>query len=89
MNDNDQDIIYQTALKEIESGKLNAFLWQRALDQCSNDSEKAKKIYLDMRVKAMQESVKDHVKVEIKKEMAKLAARPADFLSAKDLFKKR
>ncbi len=89
MNDNDQDIIYQTALKEIESGKLNAFLWQRALDLFSNDIAKAKKHYLEMRVKAMQESVKDHVKDEIKKEMAKLAAKPADFLSAKDLLKKR
>jgi hypothetical protein len=89
MSDNEQDIIYQTALKEFESGQLNAFLWQRALDQCANDAGKAKKIYLDMRMKAMQESVKDHVKVEIKKEIAKLAARPADFLNAKDLLKKR
>jgi hypothetical protein len=89
MSDNDQDIIYQTALKEIQSGKLNSFLWQRALDQSDKNVKKAQTIYLEMRVKAMQESVKDHVKVEIKKEMAKLSAKPADFLNAKDLLKKK
>lgn len=89
MGDNNQDIIYQTVLQELESGKINAFLWQRAIDQSLNDQEKAKKIYIDLRTKAMQESVKDHVKEEIKKEVAKLLKKPADYLNAKDLLKKR
>jgi hypothetical protein len=89
MNDNQQDIVLRTVLKEIHDGQIDGPLWQRAKDAGASTPDQIQAIYIQMRVKAMQETVKNHVRTQIKQEMSKLNLRAADFLNAKDLMKKK
>ncbi len=88
MSANEQDIMRQAIVKELALNQINAVLWNKAATLSKGDDLKRREHYIDLRMKAMQETVKSHVLKEIKADFARKNARPADFLSAKDLFKK-
>lgn len=88
MSVNDQDLMLQAIEKELSLNQINAVLWNKAATLCHGDLSKRRENYIKLRMQSMQETVKSHVLKEIKAEFAKKMAKPADFLSAKDLFKK-
>lgn len=89
MSDNEQAIMRQAIEKEMASNQINAVLWNKALTLAKGNETKRRECYVELRLQAMQETVKAHVLKEIKKEFAKKNAKPSDFLSAKDLFKSK
>jgi len=87
MSDNEQGIMRQAIEEELASNQINAVLWNKAKMMSKGQEEKRREFYIELRLQAMQENVKSHVLKEIKAEFARQHAKPADFLSAKDLFK--
>ena len=81
MSVNDQDLMLQAIEKELSLNQINDVLSE-------GDASKRRENYIKLRMQAMQETVKSHVLKEIKADFARKMAKPADFLSAKDLFKK-
>ncbi|MEI6767597.1 MAG: hypothetical protein WCL48_01510 [Betaproteobacteria bacterium] len=88
MSVNDQDLMLQAIEKELSLNQINDVLWNKAAMLSEGDASKRRENYIQLRMQAMQETVKSHVLKEIKADFAKKMAKPADFLSAKDLFKK-
>ncbi len=89
MSANEQDIMRQAVEKELALHQINDVLWNKAANLSQGNELKRREHYIELRMKAMQETVKSHVLKEIKAEFTKKSARPSDFLSAKDLFKKK
>ena len=89
MSANEQDIMRQAVEKELALHQINDVLWNKAANLSQGNELKRREHYIELRMKAMQETVKSHVLKEIKAEFAKKSARPSDFLSAKELFKKK
>jgi hypothetical protein len=87
MSDNEQGIMRQAIEKEMALNQINSVLWNKALTLSKGDDAKRRECYIELRLLAMQETVKAHVLKEIKNEFARKNAKPSDFLSAKDLFK--
>ena len=88
-NDNDQDLIRLTALQEVAQGNVNPTLWSKAKDLARGDTELIEKHYITLRMMAMQDTIKSHVRDQVKAEIAKTMARSPDFLNAKDLLKRK
>ena len=53
------------------------------------DTELIEKHYITLRMMAMQDTIKSHVRDQVKAEIAKTMARSPDFLNAKDLLKRK
>jgi len=88
MSVNDQDLMLQAIEKELSLNQINDVLWNKAAMLSEGDASKRRENYIQLRMQAMQETVKSHVLKEIKADFARKMGKPADFLSAKDLFKK-
>ncbi len=88
-NDNDQYLIRLTALQEVAQGNVNPTLWSKAKDLARGDTELIEKHYITLRMMAMQDTIKSHVRDQVKAEIAKTMARSPDFLNAKDLLKRK
>jgi hypothetical protein len=88
MSVKDQDLMLQAIEKELSLNQINDVLWNKAAMLSEGDASKRRENYIKLRMQAMQETVKSHVLKEIKADFARKMAKPADFLSAKDLFKK-
>ena len=89
MSDNDQDLIRLTALQEVAQGNVNPTLWSKAKELTKGQTELIEKHYIALRMMAMQDTIKSHVRNQVKAEIAKSLARSPDFLNAKDLLKRR
>jgi hypothetical protein len=89
MSDNDQDLIRLTAMQEVAQGNVNPTLWSKAKELSRGQTQAIENHYITLRMMAMQDTIKSHVRDQIKAEIAKNMARAPDFLSAKDLIKRK
>jgi hypothetical protein len=89
MSDNDQDLIRLTALDELAKGNVNPTLWAKAKELAKGQADMIEKHYISLRMMAMQDTIKTHVRNQVKAEIAKSLARAPDFLNAKDLLKRK
>ena len=89
MSDNDQDLIRLTAMQEVAQGNVNPTLWSKAKELSRGDTQSIENHYITLRMMAMQDTIKSHVRDQIKAEIAKKMASAPDFLNAKDLLKRK
>ena len=89
MSDNDQDLIRLTAMQEVAQGNINPTLWSKAKELSRGQTQSVESHYITLRMMAMQDTIKSHVRDQIKAEIAKNMALAPDFFSAKDLLKRK
>lgn len=66
------EVIYENVLKEIESGKRKGGVWAKALSESDGDIEKAKALYIKLRVQSIFDEIKVQEELEEEKERLKL-----------------
>lgn len=66
------EVIYENVLKEIESGKRRGGVWAKALSESDGDIEKAKALYIKLRVQSIFDEIKVQEEIEEEKERLKL-----------------
>ena len=89
MSDNDQDLIRLTAMQEVAQGNINPTLWSKAKELSRGQTQSVESHYITLRMMAMQDTIKSHVRDQVKAEIAKTMARSPDFLNAQDLLKRK
>ncbi len=66
------EVIYENVLKEIESGKRRGGVWAKALSESDGDIEKAKALYIKLRVQSIFDEIKVQEEIEEEKERLSL-----------------